>query len=257
MDRVPFFRLPLEIRNKIYRNLLVTYHRKDEAPVRGKRKPPVLLIGWDWELKDLTRIHTSILATCKQVAFEATRILYSSNILRFESFDCMNEWLDTIDPESVKAVRDVEIISGYLEPREALETVLLRCTGLRRFHIRADMMYCAPPYEPLVCDYLNSVKWVLEEHPTFGLLASGHAGGFAHKRLQMGEYGMYRDTISITFLVDTVDGYPEDGFSFDIQEAIEQHAESSFDPKDYFPVEGERHGASAASAGVQAAWFRF
>ena len=249
----PFFRLPPEIRNKIYRNLLVACHspKENEAPVFGRIKPPVLGFDWRGGPSD-TNIHTSILATCKQVAFEATRILYTSNIVRFQCSKSMNVWLDTIGPESVRAVQNAEICASYRKlNRKALEEVLQRCTGLRRFHIHSHMMFCSSPREQYVCEFLDSVKCVLEDHVNLRMVASGHLGGYEHKLLVQGQSPEYLDAISITFLADIGDGFPRDGFSFDIQEAIDQHDKTTIDKYKQFPIH-QRYGTSAAPAGIQA-----
>ena len=255
----PFLRLPLEIRDKIYRNLLVAYHspKENEAPVWGSRKPPVIRLGWKDSWEDIlvpssaTDIHTSILATCKQIAFEATRILYTSNIVGFGSPESMSSWLDRIGPESVQAVQNVEICTGLGGlGHKVLENVLRRCTGLRRFRLDLHMMSCSPPRQPYICRFLESVKWVLRYHASLRLVASGYQGGYNHKRLVKGRCPEYWDEISITFLAETADVLPRDGFSFDIQEAIEQHSDGNIDRYLYPPPPG--YGASAAPAGLQA-----
>ncbi|KAL8787761.1 MAG: hypothetical protein Q9195_007630 [Heterodermia aff. obscurata] len=251
----PLFRIPPEIRDKIYRNLLSACYssEEDEAPVWGEKNPPVITLDWYGPL-DTTGIYTSILATCKQVAFEDTRILYTSNILKFEGSKSMSKWLDTIGSENVQAVRSVEIYGNLADLNiRMLENVLQRCTGLKRFQIDAHMMSCAPPREQYVCTFLGSAKWVLENHATLKMVASGHPGGYEHKPLRKGQYPGYWDAICVTFLADMTDAFPEDGFRFDVQEAIEQHSGSTHDNYVLSPIVLTRgNNASAAPADTQA-----
>ncbi|CAF9902781.1 MAG: hypothetical protein HETSPECPRED_000003 [Heterodermia speciosa] len=228
----PFLRVPPEIRDQIYRNLLLACHSPElegEPQGWGRNKPPAVFLSRRY-LSKATGIHTSILATNKQIASEAARILYTSNVVRFEGSEFMSAWLDTIDPENVEAVRHAEIFGSLAQlDLKALEDVLERCTGLRRFRIESHMMICEPPREPYVCQFLESVKWVLKDHATLRIIASRFPGGYEHEPRRKEPHPAYWYAISTTFLADMGDAFPRDGLSFDVQEAIKQYSVSTLD----------------------------
>lgn len=90
---VTFFqRVPRELRDQIYRELLVNN-------VHSVR----LLGSWRGEPPVGNRLHPAILRTCKQAYTEAFAMLYEENVFRFSS-----ERLD-------KVVQDYSLSKGCLE----------------------------------------------------------------------------------------------------------------------------------------------
>lgn len=196
---------PVEIRGKIYRHLLVASHNLHPYA------------SWDSWLPNLTEgsgIYTSILATCKQVAFEATHILYTSNVFKFDGCKDMNEWLDTISPDDVQAVQNAEINGSYaMMGMDALKKVVRRCTGLRRLHLRQLT-------ELFIRGIFELAKSVLKDHPNLRIVACKHWGDTPKGASQTWKVGF------ITLVANTEDLLPKDGKVVDIEEAIEEYDES-------------------------------
>ena len=214
-DVVSLFRFPREIRDSIYRNLLVcsyTLYLCMDSRTYGRR-------GWHYTSED--SVYTSILTTCKQVVFEATSILYTGNVFGFIAFDDMSDWLDTLNPENARALHTAEIEQGYDEMNmNALKKIFKRCTELKRLRYEWHMQSYAPPPERFVCGLFESAKLMLKDHPKLGMAACTHWGGTDEPKRQT-----YK-VKSLTLVAKVKDLLPEDGEVFDIEEAIEQYAKS-------------------------------
>ncbi|KAL1838995.1 hypothetical protein VTJ49DRAFT_2006 [Mycothermus thermophilus] len=82
-----FFTLPIEVRDKIYRLLLVSpqpihvQHLWTKVALRPT--PRRLRRGGDNSIDNTTSIDTKILSVCRQTAYEGTRVLYSENLFLY------------------------------------------------------------------------------------------------------------------------------------------------------------------------------
>ena len=192
---------PVEIRVKIYRHLLVASHLLQPYAI------------WDSWLPNRTEgsgIYISILATCKQVTLEATPILYASNILGFDGSGVMNEWLDTINAESVQAVQNAEITESYpTMDLDGMKKVFMRCTGLKRLHLA-----CGTLPEPWISKSFEFAKRVLKDHPNLRMVACDRWEGWPIRGTKTWVVG------SITLAADIEDLLPRDGIIFDEAEKV-------------------------------------
>ena len=205
-DVVSLLRIPLEIRNKIYHNLLVS-------------SDIVYIIPEGHGLYYCTTadegVFTSILITCKQAAFEATRIIYKSNIFEFLDFASMNKWLDMINPDNVHAVQNARIHECYeMMNTDALEKVSKRCTGLKRLRIDWHRRLGSPAPEVNVCELFESAKRVVRDHAKLKMVACTQWGkwhDFARLTWEVS---------SITLVANIGDLSPDDGEIFHIEKAV-------------------------------------
>ena len=212
---VSLLSIPVEIRNMIYRNLLVDSDKISFYFVNYRSADP--------------RLHTSILTTCKQVSFEATRIFYAGNVFLFWATACMSEWLDTIAPENARAIQNAEISEAYEATNtDALRKVFERCTGLRRLQFDWTSMWGGPPPEYYVGGLFQSAKRVVRDHAKLKMVACAHWTS-RHEPVRHP-----LDADSITLVANVGDLGPLDGEIFDIEKAVEQYAKSTKEKNVHF-----------------------
>ncbi|KAL8688763.1 MAG: hypothetical protein Q9218_005409 [Villophora microphyllina] len=216
-----FLTLPPEIRNKIYRHLLLASHQ----PISNARTSTVFLSQECRQTTNDKQIHPTLLSTCRQISREASAILYTGNTFVFKGSEIVTKWLDQIGPDNTALVQDAIINASRPTPKMAeLEQVFERYTGLRRLHVHTFMWSCAPPYRIVYTrKFLQRVQpWLLDSHKTLlNRIMSKYNYGFQHKETERGSMPRYRNAIHLTFVASVDDGKPAvGGICFDIEEAI-------------------------------------
>lgn len=220
-DNQGFFSLPGEIRTKIYSVLL-----KSNAVCQNSdpRHNNTIALNRAHRTQDHTKVDPNILCTCRRVAFEASPILYTSNNITFQAVEDMTGWLATIGPQRKKMVRFASIytsLAGF--KMDDFEEVFKCCSGLRRLHVRASMMSCAPSYRgKMIREFLRRAQPLLKDHPTLIKLMSKWNGGYQHKPTGSMLYPHFWDALCVTFVASVDDGMPGiDGVVINIEDAIE------------------------------------
>lgn len=218
-----FFSLPLELRMKIYKLLLLSpvgssnsYHNNGYT----------IALHRNLRTTNRTGLDPAIVGTCKQIAVEADGILLRGNNVTFPGPDRMTAWLDTIGPRDTEMVRDISVSTSVVGfDMQALDTALQRCTNLRRVHIHASMMSCDPISRPVFClGFLMQTKLMLDAHPTLSKSMSMWNGGYQHQLMEGGPQfsTQYRDDVCFTLAAGVEDSAPHiDGIVVDIDDAMQ------------------------------------
>ena len=119
--------LPPELRNKIYRNVLILHIPIDVA-------------------KDDVISHTSLLRTCRQIRTEGIKLFYAENSFRF-AFINENEtkvptrWLASLSEEYARCITNLSV---ELKPCEAVKTYIERVQEARGTHIQSCVPFVSP-----------------------------------------------------------------------------------------------------------------
>ena len=239
-----FLSPPAEIRIKVYDLLLissyapdngidfagptinVSYHEESTKPTSIHLTSPASHIDWTKQFAPAS-VSTSILATCKQVASEATSTLYTRNAMSFGGADIMVDWLNVIGLPNSQTVRNLVCYPQLPKAMNELEAVFERCTGLRRFEIYSHLTaYFLSDRKRIGCDFLAMVQPWLKSHQSLTKAMSKYPGGYQHEPRNI-VYPQYLDAIFITFVTDEDDGQPLDGTVFDPQAAIKIYKDRS------------------------------
>jgi len=216
-----FLSLPGEIRTKIYKFLLRSSAVSQYADYNDDS---TIDLNWRNRTQNRTRIDPTILCTCRRVAFEAWPILYTSNNLTFQAVEQMTAWLAETGLRNTQMVCVASIytdLEGF--KMNELEDVFKRCSGLRRLHVRASLLYCGPGYlQWSIRKFLRGAQFLLKDHPTLSRLMSKWNGGYEHQPTNSFMYPRIWEAVSVTFVASVDDGNPAiDGIVIDIEDAIE------------------------------------
>ncbi|KIX97920.1 uncharacterized protein Z520_06698 [Fonsecaea multimorphosa CBS 102226] len=124
----PFFKLPGEIRNRIYdlvvpeaRVIISANHPQKELqlmrqrePCKKHKPPPHRLLGQFTG----NATEASLFLTCRQMNREAVRFIYSRTTFCFDRVVVLRSFLKTVPEEARASIRALEITHvGYAEPR--------------------------------------------------------------------------------------------------------------------------------------------
>ncbi|KAL8686695.1 MAG: hypothetical protein Q9218_006930 [Villophora microphyllina] len=217
-----FLSLPPEIRNRIYGHLLTAVLK----PASNNHEPAIVL-DYESRQENKTRVCATILASCKQIAGEASAILYASNTFFFSDPVAMARWLDKIGPEYTKLVSSATIWADlYIMHMRELEKVFDRGTGLRRLRVTFSLTSTGLRYRVRYARrFLEIVQPWLANHTSKILrrTMSQHNYGFQHTVVEgrRNEH-VYWNAVDVTFVASVEDGMPAiDGICFDLEEATQ------------------------------------
>ncbi|KAL8848961.1 MAG: hypothetical protein Q9221_006056 [Calogaya cf. arnoldii] len=164
----PFLELPPELRNKIYKLLLVS------------DTPPVRVHGFYWTFRENgiekygklktagpCNINPCILCTCRKINNEATHYLYGSNAFCFPIDETDRGWLLKIGPTNARMVKNITTFDRTLyfdyPYFEDFNHLFRRGKGLRRLRIYVVGLFAPPDY---IQSFLLRIKTCLVAHET-------------------------------------------------------------------------------------------
>ena len=164
-----FLRLPPEIRNEVYKLILISH----DSPVGlGCRSFPMDPLRRHCKSKGI-EIDPSLLRTCKAINEEATHYLYDSNCFYFLHEESDRGWLYQIGTHNANMVHDLAIESTMDSVAyTSLENVLKRAKRLRRFHVFHG------PYMPAKDQlrFLRIIQPWFKAHESLKMVVTPHQG---------------------------------------------------------------------------------
>lgn len=148
----PFLKLPLELRNMVYRELLIMPGTLEI--IKPWSSDPVVLLVNRIQVASIAIANQCavfmVLRVSKQISREAIPIYFGCNKFVAMDTDMLAQLLCHIGPEACNAIREISI--QYKLGKHACKAfkLLAQCGGLRKLHFR--MLSC-PPSEPNPPDF--------------------------------------------------------------------------------------------------------
>ena len=212
LNAINFLLLPAEIRNHIYRLLLLSpeiqWNRHYVSPfVNGSS-------GMDRELSYATGLHSTILATCRTIAFEASPILYGHNTFGLFLPE-VSFFVQMIGPQNKNLLRDVQVFMKHLVKIPDFvrwDKAFRHCSSLRRLHFFFEFLIAdgleGSPDEQSRCHesvfvFFKRAQKLLNTHSSLKLAMSSYPMGqertHSNFKVLLGAFAASREDLDSDF----------------------------------------------------------